>query len=397
MVLEGNVEKIRIIPFTKGSQGDIVKKVQELLKSNKYNIAVDGKFGPETYEAVLKFQETNQLKIDGIVGDQTWQALLTSSPTSTDPSKKNSATLSSSNMLGNNIQLLSSNSNMLNEGEIKNTATSNSSNNNLITQAKAQPELIITNVQIPQTYITAGPSNPYSPKQPEWTPSMTLDSLDFINNIGIINSQSLQSILDRKGIKIYQLKKNAPEGYKLLYANVNKIHAGPYYQKISIPTVLKGTGKIIGRSALILNITMLPFEITETYQKNKQGTATYGDYTSVGIDLLTAGTGIAVITGIVSATAPIVIIAICLGTLKGAYEISSYIENKTHIGEKTVNFIWEHPFAIGPMPGLALTAYQASIKWKVYQNMSVKYPPDWNEKQKREFRNKILKDLYTKK
>ena len=47
--------------------------------------AIDGKFGPNTENAVKKFQQDNRLKVDGIVGPQTWGAicklLLSASPT----------------------------------------------------------------------------------------------------------------------------------------------------------------------------------------------------------------------------------------------------------------------------------------------------------------------------
>ena len=49
--------------------------------------AIDGKFGPNTENAVKKFQQDNQLKVDGIAGPETWGAicklLLSASPTNT--------------------------------------------------------------------------------------------------------------------------------------------------------------------------------------------------------------------------------------------------------------------------------------------------------------------------
>ena len=54
----------------KGSKGEDVKKLQQLLK-----ITVDGDFGPKTEEAVKKFQKEHKLTSDGIVGPKTWEAL----------------------------------------------------------------------------------------------------------------------------------------------------------------------------------------------------------------------------------------------------------------------------------------------------------------------------------
>ena len=39
---------------------------------------LDGDFGPETERAVRTFQSENGLVVDGIVGRNTWQALLNS-------------------------------------------------------------------------------------------------------------------------------------------------------------------------------------------------------------------------------------------------------------------------------------------------------------------------------
>lgn len=53
-----------------GDKGDAVKKLQGLLK-----IGADGDFGPGTKAAVVKFQKTKGLYVDGIVGKGTWAAL----------------------------------------------------------------------------------------------------------------------------------------------------------------------------------------------------------------------------------------------------------------------------------------------------------------------------------
>jgi murein L,D-transpeptidase YcbB/YkuD len=56
----------------RGAKGDYVKRVQELLWVN-----VDGDFGPKTAAAVRKFQKAHKLTVDGVVGPNTWLALLT--------------------------------------------------------------------------------------------------------------------------------------------------------------------------------------------------------------------------------------------------------------------------------------------------------------------------------
>ena len=59
----------------KGSQGDEVKKLQKILM-----LPVDGIFGSQTQNAVKKFQLQNDIKVDGIVGNVTWQLLLIVKP-----------------------------------------------------------------------------------------------------------------------------------------------------------------------------------------------------------------------------------------------------------------------------------------------------------------------------
>lgn len=54
-----------------GASGDKVTQLQEMLNSKGAKIDVDGKFGPKTMEALKKFQGDNELKADGIVGQNT--------------------------------------------------------------------------------------------------------------------------------------------------------------------------------------------------------------------------------------------------------------------------------------------------------------------------------------
>ncbi|MFK0288713.1 peptidoglycan-binding protein [Streptomyces sp. NPDC090499] len=52
--------------------------MQCLLKAHGYSLGgygVDGRFGPDTRTAVEGFQHDHGLKVDGIVGVNTWRAL----------------------------------------------------------------------------------------------------------------------------------------------------------------------------------------------------------------------------------------------------------------------------------------------------------------------------------
>ena len=57
------------------SEGDAVKYLQGVLRKNRYQVAVDGKFGPQTRDRVMRFQRANKLLADGIVASKTWAAI----------------------------------------------------------------------------------------------------------------------------------------------------------------------------------------------------------------------------------------------------------------------------------------------------------------------------------
>ena len=61
--------------LARGSQGDAVVQLQNLLHDENFAVAVDGDFGPGTEVAATRFQSENGLTADGIVGPQTWAAL----------------------------------------------------------------------------------------------------------------------------------------------------------------------------------------------------------------------------------------------------------------------------------------------------------------------------------
>lgn len=56
---------------------DEVAELQRALrKANAYHLSVDGVFGPATENAVVRFQMSNRLEADGIVGRNTWALLV---------------------------------------------------------------------------------------------------------------------------------------------------------------------------------------------------------------------------------------------------------------------------------------------------------------------------------
>jgi peptidoglycan hydrolase-like protein with peptidoglycan-binding domain len=59
-----------------GATGANVSRLQSLLSSAGFNPGgIDGDFGPRTRAAVMNYQESRGLGVDGVVGPQTWSAL----------------------------------------------------------------------------------------------------------------------------------------------------------------------------------------------------------------------------------------------------------------------------------------------------------------------------------
>jgi len=62
--------------INRGDTGDSVKICQERLTLHGYTCPADGQFGAGTETKVLQFQRSRGLGADGVVGQQTWTALL---------------------------------------------------------------------------------------------------------------------------------------------------------------------------------------------------------------------------------------------------------------------------------------------------------------------------------
>lgn len=70
---------IELNELEKGSKGEQVKTAQRLLIALGYPLqksGVDGDFGDETRAATISFQKDKKLDADGVIGKNTWSALL---------------------------------------------------------------------------------------------------------------------------------------------------------------------------------------------------------------------------------------------------------------------------------------------------------------------------------
>jgi peptidoglycan hydrolase-like protein with peptidoglycan-binding domain len=59
-----------------GANGHPVRTLQDLLRARGHTVTVDGDFGPRTDAAVRDFQREKHLTVDGVVGPDTWSALV---------------------------------------------------------------------------------------------------------------------------------------------------------------------------------------------------------------------------------------------------------------------------------------------------------------------------------
>jgi murein L,D-transpeptidase YcbB/YkuD len=60
----------------RGDKAHPVPSLQYLLRARGHIVTVDGDFGPKTEAAVRAYQKEKNLAVDGVVGPQTWRALV---------------------------------------------------------------------------------------------------------------------------------------------------------------------------------------------------------------------------------------------------------------------------------------------------------------------------------
>jgi GH25 family lysozyme M1 (1,4-beta-N-acetylmuramidase) len=75
-LITGTVTAADVPLIKRGSSGEAVRKLQQLLNAAGASLEEDGSFGPATDAAVRAYQKTHGLEVDGEVGPITWAALL---------------------------------------------------------------------------------------------------------------------------------------------------------------------------------------------------------------------------------------------------------------------------------------------------------------------------------
>ena len=81
-----------------------------------------------------------------------------------------------------------------------------------------------------------------------------------------------------------------------------------------------------------------------------------------------------------TATAGTCVVAIqCVGAFWTGWELGSWLENKFHVGEKAMNYLWD--LFLGDLIG-------RFVEWQVNRVVVIKYPSDWTDEQIKEFQKK---------
>lgn len=81
----------------RGASGSSVKELQNLLNQNGATLEVDGVFGPNTQSAVVNYQRSKGLTVDGMVGNETMGALTGGSTTNNAPATPTTPSASGGN------------------------------------------------------------------------------------------------------------------------------------------------------------------------------------------------------------------------------------------------------------------------------------------------------------
>ena len=79
-----------------GDTGSGVEQIQTRLVAHGYQVAIDGQFGQQTQQAVMRFQKNKGLTQDGIVGPITWAKLQAPPSSSSSSTTKSTSTTAKS-------------------------------------------------------------------------------------------------------------------------------------------------------------------------------------------------------------------------------------------------------------------------------------------------------------
>ncbi|MFE9097812.1 peptidoglycan-binding protein [Streptomyces sp. NPDC007264] len=75
-VVGPNTWQALVVTVRQGDSGSAVTALQRQLNAHGASLTVDGSFGPATDSALRSFQSAHGLTVDGIAGPMTWQALV---------------------------------------------------------------------------------------------------------------------------------------------------------------------------------------------------------------------------------------------------------------------------------------------------------------------------------
>ena len=352
--------------------------LQNLYRGKWQKIKVDGYYGPETEKAVRAFQYSHNPRIDqtGIVGDTTYNALKQVGP--------------------------------------------------------------FLSAASPQCYISAAPS-PIMKAAPSGT--VTNPALEFVNAI-VMGWNNMSTPLSQmlfvvgEGFIVFLEKNNN----LTLHANLKQIakeillpqhtRHGQWFrinnksfyrhgfQSFSISKSIAKVSNLIEIQSRNLGVLGLVIETMDIGGKIFKGELKFMDGTKYAFDSISVGLDVALsnvktislplkqvatnygktiakwkfatkiagkvsagtVAGTTIAAGTTVVFIQCVGAFMTGWELGTWIEKKTHIGETAVDFYWE--LFVGDM-------VEKFYEWKTNRIVCVRYPEDWTESQIKEFQAKF--------
>ena len=192
----------------------------------------------------------------------------------------------------------------------------------------------------------------------------------------------------RNGFQSYKISKSVAHVSNFIETQSRKLGViGLVIETMDVAgKIFKGEFKFIDGAKIAFDSIYLGLDIVLKDIKTislpiKQVITQYGKHVTKWkyVAKVSGKTSAGAITGATAAGTVVVFIQ-CVGAFMTGWELGTWIEKKTHIGEKAVDFCWE--LFIGDI-------VDKFYEWKTNRIVCVRYPDDWTDSQIKEFQSKF--------